>query len=858
MTNDPFREQLDRLIVEHFLELDGYGNFAHPPKTDEDLDSFIQAAYGIRMPKKVLTPGHRSPFQFLADLFFERTKNALGFANRSGGKALALDTEILTADGWSTMGEICVGDFVFAPDGKLAPVTTVSGIFENHECYEVVFDKVTVTADAEHLWFVQHVKKDAPQLMTTRELFRALQNPARIGYKYHYWIPLCAPLEFDPIELPVHPYVLGAWLGDGCRYNNLVYTWDDEILARLRQLWPNVQDYTKHYPHAHKLSCLLETFYRAGLSSCPRKGGVKFIPDEYLFASAEQRYELLCGLMDTDGTIAATRCRCEFDSTDRPLAEGVHFLVGSLGAQPNFYEKGPGSCNGKKTKDRYRVTFCPTEELNPFHLSRKRDRWRLSSRKLRHKIREVRPVKSVPVRCIGVGHPSHLYLATRCLIPTHNTYAVALLNHLDMVFKPGCEICSAGAIKDQAEKCYRYFREFCALDWFQEFSYRYQSITGRPLFIEKDSLKSRTVFGSRSRLEVITASEKGLRGQHPSKSRLDEIDEMEWHVLQIGLSMAQSDERLGVRGQNVFTSTRQRIDGVMQRMLDTAAEKGIEVYEWNIWETLQKCTRRCQGDPAHGDCPIYTFCQGRAHHCDGYFAVDDFVDKVRLLDREAFETEWLNLRPARHKLVFPDFGSRHIMTPPKLHTLCGFACPELSWHRISGLDFGSSPGHPFVYLKFAQIPNHGAWLLFYEYVAEQKLIKDHATAIKQSPGYLSSEVIYADWDAQDRLELKSHGVRTRAARKGRGSVNMGLDFINSLLRGFPPKEEPMLYVWHECIYTIAEWGKYSWPIRADGRPDRSGNPEKEHDHTSDATRMCLFSDKYKSRRVYRGRRLAGI
>ena len=160
------------------------------------------------------------------------------------------------------------------------------------------------------------------------------------------------------------------------------------------------------------------------------------------------------------------------------------------------------------------------------------------------------------------------------------------------------------------------------------------------------------------------------------------------------------------------------------------------------------------------------------------------------------------------------------MTPKRLESMTGFAYPQLSWQRISGIDFGSSPGHPFVYVKLTRLPNGGPWLIFYEYHAEQKLLRDHAKSIKNSPYWHRGEAIFADHDSQDRLELASHGVATRPAIKGANSVNVGIDQVATLLSGLPPKEEPMLYVWHECTYTIFEFGVYSWPIRADGKPDR--------------------------------------
>ena len=198
------------------------------------------------------------------------------------------------------------------------------------------------------------------------------------------------------------------------------------------------------------------------------------------------------------------------------------------------------------------------------------------------------------------------------------------------------------------------------------------------------------------------------------------------------------------------------------------------------------------------------------------------------------------------------------MTPQKLLKIAGVSQPSAQWQRISGLDFGSSPGHPFVYLKLCRIPNVNAWMVFYEYIAEQRLIRDHAASIRRSPFYLSGESIFADWDAQDRLELRANAINTRQAVKGQGTVNMGVDYIASLLKGFPPLEEPLLYVWHECSYTIKEFGKYEWPVRPDGKPDRTGNPQKENDHAMDALRYALYSHKKFGSQKYFGKNIPGV
>jgi len=394
------------------------------------------------------------------------------------------------------------------------------------------------------------------------------------------------------------------------------------------------------------------------------------------------------------------------------------------------------------------------------------------------------------------------------------------------------------------------------LQWFEDFSNEFGKKTGRILCDpRRNSIKSRTEFANGSKMEIITASNVGFRGAHPNKSRVDEIDEIPWTLLEVGLSMAHTKN--DVRGQNVFTSTRQYADGTMNKLITEAGEKNVEVYQWNIYETVKCCERECHGDPNHGDCSIFQYCQGKAHESDGFYEVDDFINKVRMLDRRTFEIEWENSLPGKQKLVYHMLGPRHRMTPERLEELTGFAAPPPHWYRIGGIDFGSSPGHPFVYLQFSQMPN-GAWLLAAEYAAEQRLLKDHANAIRATGHYLPSQRIYADWGAQERLELKQYGISTVRATKGAGSVKVGIDYIGSLLSGFPPHEEPMLYIWEECTFTWGEWQKYSWPVRADGKADRSGNPEKEDDHTSDATRMALVSHKHQGPGKYKMHNVVGV
>ena len=853
--------RLRRQLLDQYTEIDEKGKLVNVPSTDDELYEFISLAFAIdadtplKIPRVAVLPGHKAPFDFIADLFFERVKNVLGFASRTAGKALAVDTPILTTSGWSTMGEIEVGDYVFGPDGKPTRVYTTSGVQENRNCFEVTFSTgETIVADEEHLWEVRRAREKENVVLDTKQMYEEQEewdSTQNKNYKKLFWVERTKPLEFPEKSVDVNPYVLGVWLGDGCKSNNTFCSEDPEIPERVR-LFTEVADCgltnstgscrTYRIPNFRRDAYAYfgqTTEYREDGRRRPRRIE-KYVPENYLYGSVEQRLELLKGLLDTDGYASGTKPAGEFSSTDKSLADAVFWLLRSFGEKPWLSDRGPGKLHGKEYKNVWRVgwSFLDT---NPFALPRKRERVFFSKKGRDHAIVSIKPCETVPVKCIGVENERRLFLAGRSLIPTHNTWNTAILNFCDMFFKPGCEVAHGGAVKNQAKRCYKYFLDFLDKDWFKDFCERYREVTGRE-FIKKYT-QEETIFDNGSLQEIIVATEKGLRSPHPHKMRLDEIDLIEWDVLQTGMSAVKSSEKEGrkIRGQHVFTSTRQNEAGSMQRLLDTADEKGVVIYEWNIWEVVEKCERRCENDPVYGTCPIYAYCQGRAHYSDGFYPIEDFIDKARVLDEETFEVEWENKRPHRNRLVYSMFdNTKHVLDQKGLYELTGSYVIDPTWQRVSGIDFGASPGHPFAYVKLAQVPT-GEWIIFHDYKEEQRLLRDHARAIKESPFYKPNELAYSDWARQERLELQHHGVRTRKADK---DVMSGIDYVRELLSGYPPHFKPQLYVMAHCKDTIEEFGMYQFRVGQDGKPIRE-EPLKIWDHLMDSVRYALYT--YKTR-----------
>ena len=260
------------------------------------------------------------------------------------------------------------------------------------------------------------------------------------------------------------------------------------------------------------------------------------------------------------------------------------------------------------------------------------------------------------------------------------TLDVAVLNHLDMKFKAGCEVASAGSTLDQADKVYRYFRSFHKHHILEQ-------------LFETPPTKSKTIYRNSSILEVITGTVKGLNSPHPQKARIDEVELMDWHVLQEGMSMTVSSE--AAMAQLTLLSTRKYDSGTFQRLLSEADEKGIKIYSWCIFEALERCTRKCEDDPKYGMCPIIDKCKGIAHYCNGFYLIDDLIDKTKLMDNDVYSAQWLCKKPSTETLVYGNYYIDEIHNNFPIDNI-----PDTTYIIVlSAIDFGSSPGHNFVYLK---------------------------------------------------------------------------------------------------------------------------------------------------------------
>ncbi|ROR43256.1 replicative DNA helicase [Kitasatospora cineracea] len=345
------------------------------------------------------------------------------------GKALALDTPLPTPDGWTTMGGVAVGDLLLDADGRPTRVVAATEVMTGRPCYEVCFDDgTTVIADADHQWLTETraVRRagGSGRVVTTKEIAATLRCDTSDGRANHS-VRNTAALDLPEQDLPIPPYALGAWLGGGHTDAARITTTDPEVLERLAAdgLTARRIGDTPTYALCHG-AAEPETSERACAAALRELGvlGRKHVPAAYLRGSVAQRRALLAGLLDTDGTVSATGS-VQFAVANRELAEGFRDLVVGLGHRCDVATE---RVNGRSEESPtvWTVTFTPTGEV--FGPARERvvhaERRRPATPRLRQRyVVDVREVDSVRVRCVEVDNPDHLYLATRSMVPTHNS-----------------------------------------------------------------------------------------------------------------------------------------------------------------------------------------------------------------------------------------------------------------------------------------------------------------------------------------------------------------------------------------------------------------------------------------------------
>lgn len=402
-----------------------------------------------------------------------------------GGKAHSDETLIFAVqNGCITtikIKDLQVGDTIYGRNGR---PTKVLGVYPQGELDEyrvTLMDGRSICCSEDHLWTVYQVQWDKPKEnktniwrpLTTIELIdRGIKEPNSDGThpnRCRWFLPMNKALEFPEKDLPVDPYVVGAFIGDGCctepslgisssdefipneiarilgaksaEKEKHEYTWkfcsNDEQLVEM-----NKRGYPLRYSNNGRKPSLQS---KDVLEQLPELHGKlaheKSIPAMYKTGSVQQRYDLIQGLFDTDGTIRnSDRYHVQFFSSSYALVKDVQEVFASLGISSTIKKVADVGepCGNKKYPDREYTTKhpeyslhvnCPNElKPNLFRLPRKKERaFEAAKHPKKHHydrigIASIEPTgRRVPMTCIRVDAPDSLFVAGTDCIVTHNT-----------------------------------------------------------------------------------------------------------------------------------------------------------------------------------------------------------------------------------------------------------------------------------------------------------------------------------------------------------------------------------------------------------------------------------------------------
>jgi hypothetical protein len=402
------------------------------------------------------------------------------------------------------------------------------------------------------------------------------------------------------------------------------------------------------------------------------------------------------------------------------------------------------------------------------------------------------------------------------------TLNLAVLAHLWCHFWPGVEVAALAAVFDQAFKQFSYLKEILDTDNFKSDTF---PVTTRRIKYRNGSLA-----------HILSGTKSGVNSPHPQIATLDEVDLMEWSLLQQAFSMPKSDETH--EATLVLASTRKTMIGSMQGLLNRVRNDSyfpFSVYSWNVFTVCERCERpscdQCRARIRPDGISFYDRCQKKAQWSDGFMYLDDVWKKFSLLDPYEWDMEWECLKAELAGLVFPRFDAENVHANKLFE-------PRDGWKTYVVCDFGFGPGHPFV-AYYCQIdPSDNIWVyaeLFGEGI-------DISVWIERIKEWVSSEdedavvlpmfqKIFADGHGDQEIrDMKKAGLKT--TRPIFVGVNEGAKMLRKWINGaHDDYVHPAIFIHPQCRHLIDCLGALKFT--------KSGDVQETDDDPFDAMRYLI-------------------
>lgn len=359
------------------------------------------------------------------------------------GKALCNSTILPTPMGKRKVGEIKVGDYLFDRHGK---PTKVLGVFPQgeREVYEISFkDGRKAKCSRDHLWNIHkqswHREKSKNKFVPYT-LKQIEEEGIKISEKqgYRFSVQCADPVIYPKKKNKIHPYVIGAFLGDGCCLERrlTISSIDAEIVEKINSLIGGTGyrklsdnnfswiffDSSNNKKRKDIKYFQTEVFFSNYKKEICQYSYNKRIPEDYKYTDLNSRISLIQGLFDTDGSIDK-KGNITFTSTSYQLILDVKEVLGSLGYVSSIYE----DKRDKYTQKCYSLHVFMDNKEKPklFSLLRKKEiALKLSASNFSYNSTRITQIKDLGYKeemtCFLVDNDEHLFLMNDFIV-THNT-----------------------------------------------------------------------------------------------------------------------------------------------------------------------------------------------------------------------------------------------------------------------------------------------------------------------------------------------------------------------------------------------------------------------------------------------------
>jgi hypothetical protein len=361
-------------------------------------------------------------------------------SKNGAGKAQPLTSKILTPSGWTTMGELSVGDEVLSQDGTPSKIT---GIYPQGQLktYQITFeDGRSCEASGEHLWQVDHYRKDdlKTEVLTTEEILQTMHKRGLYKIVSRYYVPLYNPIIKDDVELPINPWLMGMMIGVGNFQGNCneFTTKDPHIIDRAATIG------IEYNTMVQKLS---NNTYKFGIYGADRQETVfkfldiieslglyglklekRFVPSIFKNASDRQKIKFLQGLTDAIGAVQNNSITFAINS-DQLKDDILDMVRGMGGIARCITVELHGKKNNNKHLHRLAITTPPGKILSTTNKNTRRHTTEYVE-PLGLKIVDIVEVGEKECQCISIDHPSKLYVTDHYIV-THNTVVTHAISY---------------------------------------------------------------------------------------------------------------------------------------------------------------------------------------------------------------------------------------------------------------------------------------------------------------------------------------------------------------------------------------------------------------------------------------------